>query len=383
MQIIPIASGKGGVGKSLLAANLAIAISQAGKNVVLADLDLGASNLHLALGMHRNKHGIGTFLTGSSKFSEIVLKTNYENLRFIPGDTEITGFATLGSEQKKRLIDKLFSLDADYLILDLGAGTYSGILDFFLLSAQGVLVTTPTVTAILDAYLFLKNIVFKIITSSYPKDSLGKAYITEIKNDANKMQKLYIPNLISELKQVDFENTEEVITTLNIFKPRVVLNMFEKPNDSEMIYKLRSSCKEYLGISLEHLGVIAKDSLQDIALASRLPVIIYKKNALISQGIYRIGKKIIDSKEYNFNEMTAIEFAEYSDDTFNLAGSEGERDYRSKLSYLEELVDSNTLSVNDLYEIIRSQNFEINSLKKQNMLLQSKIKKAIEKGFLT
>ncbi|WP_282223710.1 nucleotide-binding protein, partial [Treponema pallidum] len=58
MQIIPIASGKGGVGKSLLAANLSIALGQAGKKVVVADLDLGASNLHLALGQKGNKHGV-------------------------------------------------------------------------------------------------------------------------------------------------------------------------------------------------------------------------------------------------------------------------------------------------------------------------------------
>ena len=59
MQIIPVASGKGGVGKSLLSANLAIALGQAGKKVVLADLDLGASNLHLVIGQNSPKKGIG------------------------------------------------------------------------------------------------------------------------------------------------------------------------------------------------------------------------------------------------------------------------------------------------------------------------------------
>ena len=60
MQIIPVASGKGGVGKSLLSANLAIALGQSGKKVVLADLDLGASNLHLVLGQQAPKQGLGT-----------------------------------------------------------------------------------------------------------------------------------------------------------------------------------------------------------------------------------------------------------------------------------------------------------------------------------
>ena len=133
MQIIPIASGKGGVGKSLLSANLAIALGQAGKNVLIADLDLGASNLHLVLGQQSNAHGIGTFLSGNSSFEDTIVNTGYPNVRFIPGDSEIPGFAALKASDKNSLIKNMLKTDADYLILDLGAGTHLGILDFFLL----------------------------------------------------------------------------------------------------------------------------------------------------------------------------------------------------------------------------------------------------------
>ena len=71
MRIIPIASGKGGVGKSLVAANLAIALGQAGKTVYLADLDLGGSNLHMILGVRPGREGLGTFLSRPGmKFEE-------------------------------------------------------------------------------------------------------------------------------------------------------------------------------------------------------------------------------------------------------------------------------------------------------------------------
>jgi flagellar biosynthesis protein FlhG len=172
MVILPIGSGKGGVGKSLLATNLSIALAEAGRRVVLADLDLGASNLHTMLGLRSVDRGIGTFLTASKvPLSDIVLPTEYEGLSFIPGDAEIPGIANLKSAQKKRLVRNLLSLDADYLVLDLGAGTSANTLDFFLLSRTGIVITTPSLTAILNAYLFLKNAVFRVMYSTFDKES--------------------------------------------------------------------------------------------------------------------------------------------------------------------------------------------------------------------
>lgn len=139
MRILPIASGKGGVGKSLVAANLSIALAQSGKKVVLADLDLGASNLHLILGVRAVQQGIGTFLTNAEiEFEEVILPTDYPNLRFIPGDAEIPGMANLKSSQKAKLIRKLRTIEADYIIIDLGAGTSYNTLDFFFPVLEGL-----------------------------------------------------------------------------------------------------------------------------------------------------------------------------------------------------------------------------------------------------
>ena len=159
MRILPIASGKGGVGKSLLAANLAIVLGEAGKSVILADLDLGASNIHQILGLKKTDEGIGTFLSRSNtSLADMVQDTDYLNLRVLPGDTEIPGLANLQSHQKKKLIRGLAALDADYLILDLGAGTSFNTIDFFLMTKHGIVITSPTLTSTLNAYLFLKNV---------------------------------------------------------------------------------------------------------------------------------------------------------------------------------------------------------------------------------
>ena len=378
MQIIPIASGKGGVGKSLIAANLAIALGQAGKKVVLADLDLGASNLHLVLGIQGRKNGIGSFLIKAAEFKDIILDTEYENVRFIPGDSEIPGFAALKIYQRNSLVKELLKLEADFLILDLGAGTHLGILDFFLLSPQGIVITSPTVTSTLDAYVFFKNIVFRMMSSSFPAKSKGAAFFEKLKNDVPSMQRLYIPSIVEELASIDPENTTKFLNKFSHLKPRIIMNMIDDPKDAEKAMKIRRSAKQYLNIDIEHLGVIYTDSVQDKALASRLPVVKYKPQSMISQAIYRIADKLIQSDAENYNDE---DFKELSDSSFISAEAEAEIDFKSKMEYLDELIGGEVLSSGEMTEIIKSQQFEISVLRNENLLLKTKIAKALKQGF--
>lgn len=379
MQIIPVASGKGGVGKSLFSANLAIALGKAGKKVVLADLDLGASNLHLVLGIQANKTGIGTFLSKTSSFEDIVIETEYDNVLFVPGDSEIPGFAALKIYQRNALVKELLKLDADFLILDLGAGTHLGILDFFLLSPQGIIITSPSITSTLDAYVFLKNTAFRMMCSSFSARSKGGVFFDKLKSDAQSLQRLYIPKLVEELEKIDPKNTEKFLNKFTNFKPRLVMNMIEDPKDAEKGLKIKRSAKQYLNIDIEHLGVIYTDSVQNTALSSRLPVIIYKPDAMISQAIYRIADKILNSESINY---AAEEFAEIADDSFASAEAEAEMDFKAKMNYIDELVGGEILSAGEMSEIIKSQQFEITTLRNENLLLKHKISKAIKEGFV-
>lgn len=376
MQIIPIASGKGGVGKSLVSANLAIALAQAGKRVVLVDLDLGASNLHLVLGHQAPKAGLGTFLTGSSSFEEIIVPTDYANLMFIPGDSEIPGVSSIKVAQKNMLIRKLQASKCDFLLIDLGAGTHLSVLDFFLLSPQGILVSAPTVTAILDGYLFLKNAVFRLMYNSFKRNSKAYEYLEKLKGDATSMQRLYIPKLIDAIAEVDPENAELFKRRMKQFRPRLVLNMLDSPQDAEKALKIRRSCKEYLGIELEHLGVIYRDVLQDIALASRLPIIVYKPQSMLAQAIYRIADKIKNSETLSFDQYVVT-----SSESFSNAEEDAVQDFETKMTYIEDLIGTGTLTIGDVAEVIKSQQYEITQLKKENALLKQKLLKAHSQGF--
>ncbi|MDR1867086.1 MAG: P-loop NTPase [Treponema sp.] len=377
MRIIPVASGKGGVGKSLIAANLSVALAQAGQRVVLADLDLGASNLHLVLGHHSPKAGIGTFLNNINlSLNEVIAETDIPGLRFIPGDTEIPGTANLRPIQRNALVKQLLALkeNTDVLIIDLGAGTHQSILDFFLLSGQGIIVTSPAVTAVLNAYVFLKNTVFRLMYTIFGRDTPANAYIEQIRKEGS--QRLYIPRILPEIQKIDPNSYQKFLEHMARFHPRIVTNMVDDPKDAEVATKIKRSCAEYLSLKVEYLGVIYRDSLQDTSLASRIPITIYKPQALLSQGIYRIAEKILQSNAEQFvlnDKEIEASFLETS--------SEAETDFENKLSYVEDLLHSGTLTQGDLIETIKSQQLEINKLKKENNFIKLKLSKALNQGF--
>lgn len=379
MHIVPVASGKGGVGKSLVSANLAIALAQAGKRVVLADLDLGGSNLHLILGVRAAGASLGSFLSDkATDFRSVIQTTDVPNLSFIPGDAEIPGLANLPSSQKRMLTRRLSALEADFLILDLGAGTGRNILDFFLLSGGGIVVTTPTPTATVNAYLFLKNVMFRILHSTVGRKGPGADFLNELMRDKTKLQSVYLPDIVKKLRARAPEAANEYEQRISRFRPRVIMNMIEDPKDAEKVNRLRRSTQQYLDIDLLHLGIMYRDDLQDTALGARIPIVRYKPQSILSQAIYRIAEKVVQLSAEEDSRPLDLEAI---DDSFDAAEMEAEADFETKLNYIEELLQSGALSHGDLIETIKSQHFEITQLKKQNNLYKAKLVRAMQAGF--
>jgi len=384
MVILPIGSGKGGVGKSLLATNLAVALAETGRKVVLADLDLGASNAHTMLGIRTVSRGIGTFLSlPRMKFEDIVLPTEYDGLSFIPGDADIPGIANLKAAQKRRLTRCLEALQADYLVLDLGPGAGANTLDFFLLSACGIVVTTPALTAILNAYLFLKNVVFRLMYATVDKGSGALGVLEEMRRDPGGLQKAYVPRIMEKIRAVDTVSHAKLSAVLDRLKPRLVLNMLEDPADADKMEKLRRSAREYLGIELAHLGVIYRDELQGVALGSRIPIVRYKPGSVLSRAVYRISDKIVSAppvETANEGWPAPPETAESDDAGFQAAESEAESDFQAMRRDLEDLLHSGALTTGDLVEAVRTQQLELATLRRENAILRARLLRAVREG---
>ena len=188
VNILPIASGKGGVGKSTVAANLAILLARSGKRILLCDFDFGGANLHTLLGLKNSHAGMGNFIyKQTSELSDLVQNTMEENLKFIAGDCLYPGTANMDTFTKNKIIRKLSQIENfDYAILDLGAGTTYNTLDFFLLTHNSILVTTPELTSVLNAYSFLKAASFRFLMRQFKAKSDERKFINEyLKNSAS------------------------------------------------------------------------------------------------------------------------------------------------------------------------------------------------------
>jgi len=158
MRLVTLASGKGGVGKSSFAVNLAIALSQLGSRVLVVDADFGLANIDVMLGAQM-KYNLSHFLRGEKRLDEIV-HIGYDGVRFISGGSGSTELMKVTNNQLHSLLQGIQDLDMaiDFVLLDVGAGIHEPLLTLINASHELIVVTTPEPTAILDAYALIKSI---------------------------------------------------------------------------------------------------------------------------------------------------------------------------------------------------------------------------------
>ena len=198
MRFITITSGKGGVGKSTISANLAYALSQYGYKVALFDADIGLANLDIILNV-QPKHNILDVLKGKAEFKDILIEIN-KNLILIPGESgeEILNFND--KELIERFLKELDSFNSlDFLIIDTGAGIGESVRSFINASTDTIVITVPDPSAIMDAYAMIKY-------SSKIKDHIYMI-LNEVKN---KNEAISIFNKIDSVAKKHLKNSVKI-----------------------------------------------------------------------------------------------------------------------------------------------------------------------------
>ena len=160
-RIIAVSSGKGGVGKTNIAINLALAYAQLGKRVVVMDADLGLANVNVVLGVIP-RYNLYHLIRKQKTLSEILVDTSY-GIQIIAGASGFSKIANLTDEERKDFIGELAALsNADIIIIDCAAGVSSNVIAFVAAADDALIVTTPEPTAITDAYGIIKIIATEV-----------------------------------------------------------------------------------------------------------------------------------------------------------------------------------------------------------------------------
>ena len=221
-HIIAVTSGKGGVGKTNVVANLSVGLSELGRKVVVLDADFGLANLDVLLGLAPRYH-LGHVLYGDKSLHEVMVP-GPKGIHIIPASSGLQQMSELTQAQRRLLIDSFthLDMDIDYFIIDTAAGISRNVIQFLLAAQEVFVVSAPEPTAIVDAYAIIKVVLA--------------------------------------------EDREKPI--------RVIINSVEKVADAHEVFcQINSVVKRFLNREIDYLGHIERDSHVPQAVKNQMPVI--------------------------------------------------------------------------------------------------------------
>jgi flagellar biosynthesis protein FlhG len=240
-KIVAVTSGKGGVGKTNVVANLSVCLSELGRKVVVLDADFGLANLDVLLGLTPRYH-LGHVLFGNKTLTEVMVQ-GPQGIRIIPASSGLQRMAELTLAQRNHLIESFTNLDADtdYFIIDTAAGISRNVIHFLLSAQEVIVVSAPEPTAIVDAYA-----VIKIILSEDPQKNI-----------------------------------------------QVLINSVERSEDAQEVFcQINSVVKRFLNREVDYLGHIERDPHVPQAVRSQMLVTHRFPNAAASRSFRNLARRI-------------------------------------------------------------------------------------------
>lgn len=255
-RVISVGGGKGGIGKSLIAANLAVELARRGERVVLLDADLGGANLHTCLGIDLPRRTLSDFIERRvERIEDVVAPTGIPNLGLVSGAADHVDAASPKYAQKMRLLRHIQALDVDRAILDLGAGTHANVLDFFLVSDHGLLVLVPEPTAVENVYRFVKAAFWRRVRSVVSVHGFEEE-LRAVMGDGI----FRAPIEILEALSARCPEAGTILSRqLQTFRPRLIVNQARTPQDGEVGTAVVAAWRKFFGLHMDYLGAIPHD----------------------------------------------------------------------------------------------------------------------------
>jgi flagellar biosynthesis protein FlhG len=249
-KIVAIGGGKGGVGKTVLAASIGMGLAMLKRRVVCIDADFAGANLRNALGIRNPEKTYGDFLFRGEPLEAVLTPyPGMESLRILCGADGAVESAHVPHGKKEKLIRHLRRLDADFIVIDLGAGSHYAILDLFLEADLGIVLINPDPLSILESYNFVKQAFFRRLLREF--HDKGDSFLPIIKAHANAetfKSPSGIAPLLTDLDRSHPDARLRVETVLGQFHPALLINKAARDEDEANGLSIRTAARDLLGV---------------------------------------------------------------------------------------------------------------------------------------
>jgi flagellar biosynthesis protein FlhG len=270
IKLWSIGGGKGGIGKSVISLGLGISLAHLGKKVILIDGDLGGANLHTLMGVRYPHVTLEHFLLKKvDRLEDTIIQTQVEDIGLICGANDLLGAANPTYSQKIRLLNQIEALPAQYILLDLGAGTAFNLLDFFNYSPGRIVLFSPQTTSLQNAYGFIKSALYRKISREFSKDEeITNILFPEDEKGENLGDIGTVNELLAQVKARAPGQYDRLCRLLADYHIHLLINMVKSNADLKVPEILRSVCTDFLNLHPEIMGYVPYDPVIEAAVNS-------------------------------------------------------------------------------------------------------------------
>ncbi len=288
--MVAIAGGKGGVGKSLVAANVGIFLATLGKRVVLVDASFGAANLHIFAGVPRPTRSLFEYLeNGEGSLADLAVVTHVPGVRLIGGVNDPPWVAALDVERARSLAAALRELPADWVVVDLGPGLNRATIELFLEADIELLVAVPDPTSIELMHRFVKA----AFLAHLDRSGLGhlaaeSADPLEHEQGTPSALEIYLDSVEREADEVP-----DLRAAILSFAPHLIINSARSKSDMELGRAVASVVRRRLGVPLRYLGHLEYDEAVWASTRRRRPLLIEHPETRVAKCFERVSRGLL------------------------------------------------------------------------------------------
>ncbi len=343
VRLIAFASGRGGTGRSLLAANVAVYLAQAAKKVVAIDADPAGGPLHQLLGAARPARGFGEFLRGKApSLTELIVDTPIAGVGLIGGEGSTFG-ASRPKQTAKGTLAAIAALDVDYVIVDLGPADSTLTIDLWLGADVPVLVTLPDPASIDSIYRFAKSAFVRRLRSVRGLDRLVSNAIGPPPAALD---------LYRAIRQAGGP-TEKLEHEIRRYRPMFVVNQTRTVQDLKVGTWISSAARRRLGHAFEYLGHVESDETVWLAARRHRSLVAEYPEGKASKNIERLGRRLLSLENERDRPATTPLRLEEEQTYYEILETEpGVSDEEVRRAYraIKDIYASGSLVISGLYE---------------------------------